>query len=107
MSNVACGFTGHGLIGTSYTHEQVEELCRKDLEEMENLAAGLEDDSNDKEEDTDDPNKDPSHVIFGPTSTLNKSLAPHMPTGTQLHDDLIETTCNKGKENVPNNCGID
>ena len=32
MTDVARGFTGHDLIGASYTHEQVEVLRREDLE---------------------------------------------------------------------------
>jgi diadenosine tetraphosphate (Ap4A) HIT family hydrolase len=43
MPDEVRGFQGHGCIGTFYVQEQVEELCHQDLEEMENLIAGMED----------------------------------------------------------------
>ena len=52
MTDVARGFTGHDLIGASYSHEQVEVLRREDLEEMEHLTAGLEDETSDEEGNT-------------------------------------------------------
>ena len=41
MTDVARGFTGHGIIGASYTYEQVEVLRCEDLEEMEHLTVGF------------------------------------------------------------------
>jgi hypothetical protein len=73
MIDVACGFTGHGLVGTCYTHEQVDSMRREDLEEMEHLSVGLEDETTDDDVYPEDSNENPSRVSFGPTSTLEYS----------------------------------
>jgi hypothetical protein len=103
MTDVARGFTGHGIVGATYTYQQVEALRREDLEEMEHLTVGLEDETSDEERDTGGRGEDPPHVSFGPTvniENLNKlPAAPRTPTPTssRLRDDLVGTT-RKGKD---------
>jgi hypothetical protein len=103
MSDVARGFTGHSLVGASYTYEQVEALRHKDLKEMEHhLTVGLEDEISDEEGNTGGPGDDPPHVSFGPTvnlGNLNKIPAPRtpMPTSSQLCNELVGRT-RKGVE---------
>jgi hypothetical protein len=62
MTDVARGFTGHDIVGATYTYEQVEALLRKDLKEMEHLTVGLKDETSDQERDTGGRGEDPPHV---------------------------------------------
>jgi hypothetical protein len=90
MTDVGRGFQGHGLIGTFYTQEQVKELRRQDLEEMENLTTGMTDGNLDDEDGSVAP---PSRVSFGPNlgSTTTRD-SKKTPTANQLRDELVETT---------------
>jgi hypothetical protein len=99
---MARGFTGHVLVSASYTYEQIEVLHREDLEEMEHLTIGFEDETSNKAGNTGGLGDDPLHVSFGPTvnlGNLNTIPAPHMPTPTssQLCDELVGTA-RKGNE---------
>jgi hypothetical protein len=90
MTDVGRGFQGHGLVGTFYTQEQVKELQRQDLEEMENLTTGMTDGNWDDE---DGSVASPSRVSFRPNlgSTTTRD-SPKTPTTNQLRDELVETT---------------
>jgi hypothetical protein len=70
MTNLVQGFTGNGLVGTSYTHLQVEAMQQKDLDKMEHLTVGLEDETTNKAVYPGNPNNDPPWVSFGSSSTL-------------------------------------
>jgi hypothetical protein len=48
-------------------------MRREDLEEMEHLSVGLEDETTDDDVYPEDSNENPSRVSFGPTSTLEYS----------------------------------
>jgi hypothetical protein len=91
MTGVCRGFQGHGLVGTFYTQDHVQELRRQDLEEMDNLMTGMTDGNSDDEDRYD---ASPSRGSFGPTN-LGSTPARNSPkilTATQLRDELVETT---------------
>jgi hypothetical protein len=95
MTDLVRGFTGNGLVGTSYSHAQVDAMRREDLDKMEHLTAGLEDETTDEEVYPGNPNDDPPRVSFGPSSTLEhptERTAPRTPTTTQLRDELVGST---------------
>jgi hypothetical protein len=92
MTDVGCGFQGHGLVGIFYTQEQVEELRHQDLEEMENLTTGMADENT---YDEDESVVSPAWVSFGLNTNLDSTIirdSPRTPMATQLRDELVETT---------------
>jgi hypothetical protein len=89
VTDVGRGFQGHGLVGTFYTPEQVEKMRRQDLEEMENLTAGMADGTTDEEEES----VNLARVSFGPnTDSPAARKSTRTPSSTQLRDDLLSTT---------------
>ena len=70
-------------------------MQREDLEEMEHLTVGLEDETTDDKVYPGDPNVDPPRVSFGPTSTLEppiETVAPRTPMIDRLRDKLMGST---------------
>ena len=94
MTDLIRGFTGHGQVGASYTHAQIQTMRREDLDEMEHLTVGLDDETSDEDMFPGDQEPDPPRVSFGPDSTLdpNACAAPRTPTTTRIRDELVVTT---------------
>jgi hypothetical protein len=102
------GFTGHGLVGTSYTHDHVDSMRREDLEEMEHLTVGLEEET-DNDAYPEDSNDSPRGLVSGPPALLNPK-----PRGRlRLHQQPLDSEMSllgpraTDQRNLPSNYGTD
>jgi hypothetical protein len=92
MDDVSRGYQGNGRVGTHYTTAQYLELQRQDLEEMERIAQGMLDGTEDEEEE-DERNDPQPRVTFGTNDVPFEPRAPQTPPNAErLREDLSGLT---------------
>jgi hypothetical protein len=91
MDDVSRGYPGNGRVGTYYSPAQYREWEAQDREEMEQIAAGMQDETEDEEEA--DGSERGARVTFGPPDEEPvNGPPPQTPRAERIREDLSGLT---------------
>jgi hypothetical protein len=92
MDDVSQGYQGNGHVGTYYTPAQYCEMEHQDLEEMEQIVMGMQDRTEDKEDEIKGLGHGTQVTFRSNNEEPGSDKPPQTPAADRLHKDLSGLT---------------